>query len=372
MRRMEYIDLIEIVKKQKTLLIVFIGSLILSFAALKGSLSAYTDKPNFDGYFQLVENASLPILLSNQKERFNLQIGALVQGTPILQVRIFDNAENLQFRVQNTTDHESSTTPITIANQIFFENNSVGVLEIDIDSTAAQSSSSQTKISFCFALLIAVLITALSKVLPVKHVRPAATRQHKNHEQETIKSDISLLDSQLLLVRVKNSSNSSREDIAALGELSAKICQISDLYNAELVSTGINTLVFKLNGSEEKYGAHQAAILCWGLVQLGNEEPNGHGLSQMSVECYALSSLELSSPPKISFALLSELGEKCPPGKASGAYLSELLAENADSRSFELTPTTQSFVKITGTSSAIKKLWKNQRLQQASDANQLA
>lgn len=371
--------MIEITKSPKTLLVFFLCFSIAAFTLVQLAGKKNHSETNLNGYFQLVENASLPILLADQKEQFSLQIGALVQDTPVIQVRIYDKAETLLIRVQNSSAQTAQEEIITLRNPLLFEGSTAGFLEIDLDPKVAYSGA-----GILGAFLVAVLLSLIStaalflfsaseRAITSGDISPSPSPNPTTdplENQQATESAAEALANPHLLVVVKTLPPAQIPDETSLlqqvSSLSETISEMARIYAAEPLSTAANNMAFTIRGGTDKQSLRQATMLCWGLAELTAESTEPE--CDMEIQSFVLNPRDLSSNNRPSLNYWTEIDMRCKVGRTAGAFIAKSLTDGVDSASFELTPSGGDFLRISDATSSIKKLWQNQRAQRGNNA----
>jgi len=370
--------LIKFPKTQKNNFLLFFFAVICIYLALYFVSTRSESAIESEGYFQLVENASLPILLADQKQQFSLQIGALIRSTPIAQVRIFGTNGELLFRVQNTVSSNKTSGFTTLSKPLLFEGTEEALLEVDIRSNK-KTDTWLTKLWLAIpaavtGLAFVAIATFLQRHAPPRDADAAASGKNALSVNAPSQTEITssfhdhltnnahlILATRILLPA--NSFDAPSELLTErLDQLSETICGMAKIYGAEPISVAANSLIFVLEGAINKQLAHQATMLCWGLTQIANEQPQQKDL-QLSVQSYVIDPTNLTAQSKTQLAYWTELDTFCTSGNAAEAYLSKPVDKLINPESFELTTGKNKLLLITSASDAIKKLWRNQRLQ---------
>ena len=366
--------LIAFLTTHKNNFLLFFVAFICSFIVLHISSAQSEKNSDLEGYFQLVENASAPILLADQRQQFNLQIGALIRNTPIAQVRLFDTEGELLFRVQNTAAGNTTEGVTRMSNPLLFEGVVEGLLEIDIQSSQEVDSWLPLVWRGFFATCIALMVAMSSVVLQNKQAAKnmltrtaSATDENSKELVFSVAETLSKSNPHLILVmRTLLPANSFDTPDHSLSERLDQVSRIvfgmAKIYGAKPVSITANNLIFVLEGTVNRQAVHQATMFCWGLTQIANEHHQG-AKPGLAIQSYVVDSESLNTDPEQQLSYWTELDAVCASGHAADAFLSGALAKHIDSSSFELRPGKKELVRIGEASDGIQKLWRNQRLQ---------
>ena len=328
-----------------------------------------------EGYFTLIENASLPILLTDQRQQFNLQIGALIQNTPVTQIRIFDTQGELLFRVQNTASGDNTNGSTTLRKPLLFEGTAAAILELDIQSNQREKINTWPNelwlaiIAGISALTIVATAIFLQRKLAQSDTYGVNDGDDASPETEitpALRNHLTSSAHLILVARVlfpTDRSDASGDSLTEyLNELCKTICGMAKIYGAKPMSISANTLVFVIEGPINKQLTRQATMLCWGITQLTEENTQHKGLKP-SIQSYIVSPTNLKTQPKQSLAYWTELDVFCSSDHATEAYISEPINNKLDRVSFNLAAEKNQLLRIVSVSDTIKKLWRNQRLQ---------
>lgn len=365
--------MIAFLNTHKNNLLLFFVAFICSFVALHVGSAQSEKNTGVEGYFQLVENASLPILLADQRQQFNLQVGALIHDTPIIQVRIFDTEGELLFRVQNTASNQIEGTA-TISNPLLFEGAAEGLLEVDINDQQETGSwlLSVWRVILATFISLAVTLSAffLQRFSATKTLPDDTANAGSEPSRESAFSEVEKLplgNSHLILVArtllPANSFDTPDHSLPErLNQVSETVFGMAKIYGAKPISVTANNLIFVLEGAANAQIVHQATMFCWGLTQIANEQSQSTK-PDLAIQSYVVDPSSLNAKPEQKLSYWTELDALCASGHAADAFLSRSLVDHIDVSSFELNSSKKELMRIRGASEAIQKLWRNQRRQ---------
>lgn len=364
--------MINTTKRTRKVLIFFLGTFLFFFIALLIAPSPASSTKVLDGYVQLIENAAVPIFLVGQEQKASLQLGSLIQNTPIQQIRIYDTSSNLLLRIQNTVELPSSNSLETFKRQVSFEDSFAGILELDIEPTTQTSRTATTFVFAVIATIFATLVTGLLILssrypqifnLDIQIRTPKTAKTSLGRKQSLGTQKFPTEQNLLVLVRIRTQQENEKQE-ANLSEqnfqLAELIGNLADIYGAKPVSCTSNTLVYTIPGKPNSQNIQQSLVLCWGLAQLSNESTQDENAIP-SIQAHVIDSEDLSSSTDEFSNYMQELESRCASDHAASAYIGNSLTSKVDSAVFELSQADNEFMKVSEAAASIKNLWKNQR-----------
>ena len=322
----------------------------------------------------MVENVSLPIFLAENRDQFNLQIGALIQTTPIYQVRIYDNSNALLFRVQNTSEAPKETN--TLSDQLYLEESAVGRIEVDLVSVESYAHIYRALFSAIVSAMFATLAqrylsARISDKSGITHTNSAtnlteasgnaAVDQTHNAADENI-FNTALLEKPGVLIIVRSmphSTDASAEDEPREKTLNT-VLEIAALYDIEIINRRKHSIALLLDGLPNGQNCQRAMVFSWGITQLADEQ-SANGEKYTGIQTHVFDNQELDTEETLE-DFWSNVESMITNMQDLGVFFSGALESKVDKTLFGLRPHTDHLVQVISASETIQKLWSNQRL----------
>ena len=311
---------------------------------------------------QIVENTTIPILLAGSSEQHHLQLNAIIQRTPVAQIRLFELSDNMLLRVQNGAIAIDDPSIRTVSRNVAFEGNVIGRFEVDIRQTHADNQSAYRLWSLAVTLGLGGLLTL---ILFWTQWTSASTAEAENtitaadddpHARPNTPTHVST-QHEGLLIAIK--VGSAFTGPAATEAFVDRIERLADIYDTELVSTAPQRLLLRIHGKPNYQRIQQALVLSWGLTQL-IEEPffNGHPAPTLSVGI--VDGRELQPHVASSYAYWNAVESMLQDISTGKASIQTPLAKKVDGNSFDIS-TGDDWSEIQEASGAIRRLWERQK-----------
>jgi len=346
-------------------------TLAISVAAILIVLSTSPKKDSperkLNTAIQMIENTVTPLLLSERAIGSSPQLAALIQDTPIAQVRLIEPPSTLLARALNVSEPDQTRGITTSQRSVKFEGHEIGILEIDTWSSPQTQKQSFLSWSVFAAFIIGGVFTlALSAQSLVRRYTTETVASEggpDNGLPESISSRTHLhFDKSQLLVVIKTGKGEHGEELSNEGnsELAENIQQLADLYNAELFSISSHQLCFKLAGKSSRQHIQHALVFAWGITQLSSSQL-ATGESTPPIQSYVIDDKEIDADPEKAYSYLIELENLQSESVHAELVISSTLAPLVDEASFVLDEEGNRFSVVKGASIAIRRLWDNQR-----------
>ena len=362
--------MIRLNKPYKKAFVFFFFSVLILLILLNTAPRKTSTTDTLHTAIQMIENSATPILLSGQVQSGNTQLSALIQNTQIAEIRLIEQpSSDILARALNVTGSGEDLTLSTQTKTVVFDNNEIGLVEIDIWSSPQALPRTFFSWTFLTAVLIGGSMTLIvsAQAIARRYLgEDHGTSTHPNNTKPlTPRSTMIELDGPQLLIIIKIAGapeTAEHQDLSSEGNtaLSAQIQQLAELYKADLFSVSSRQLAFNMAGKANRQHIQQALVFAWGVTQLSLETLHT-GEQTPTIRSWVVDGRELEISPTETYSYLVELESLCATNELSTLSVSSALADRVDDVNFEITEEGTRFFPVKGASTAIKRLWENQR-----------
>lgn len=234
------------------------------------------DKPALsNSEANLLQNAIIPVYLSEDRSASIRQLENLVQGTDIRQIHIYTSDQQLVAQVLNASaptafrETQIENMPMT------FQGTMAGSVQLDIayakiESKAVETFQATASKSLAITFIAWVLVTlylSISKwLLPRLHTKNRAPGVLESRTTEQQNTETSLL----LYVYPLPEAALSQEQAAkqeCLGSFSNKLENHLRIYGGRILSVSEKRIVCRMAAGQSQADLQQALTFCWGIAR---------------------------------------------------------------------------------------------------------
>ena len=223
----------------------------------------------------LIQNATIPIFLSEDKTAATGQLRNLIQDTNIRQVRIYSSDKQLIAEAINGSVPQGSTQTLMDTLPISFQGSLAGSVQIDIAISAEENANSE----FFSALLNSVLITLgaglvfflyqfsykeFAPRLLIKQTSTAILTPEKTTSPQSIGSSILLYIYPIADKQLQADEQLLQECIASFYR---RLEEHLRVYGGRILSLSKDKIICRMPSSQSSNDMQQALIFAWGMAR---------------------------------------------------------------------------------------------------------